>query len=140
MGALRAAELHSHGMIGVGKIFEAYRDGQVLADDEVALTYDPVSYRSLSEPLINMRFTLHRAVERNLLSTGRAEEVLRQLANFWFPERCYVLLLQLCPELKPHLDEIRQDQKAEDAISLLRAIHALVKGKLTGTAEVGQRF
>src|SRR4051794_1463402 len=31
MGALRAAELHPFGMIGVGRIFEAYRDG-VLED------------------------------------------------------------------------------------------------------------
>jgi len=27
MGALRAAELWQHGMVGVGKIFRAYRDG-----------------------------------------------------------------------------------------------------------------
>ena len=29
MGALRAAELHSFGMVGVGGIFEAYRDGEL---------------------------------------------------------------------------------------------------------------
>src|SRR5262249_15624446 len=39
MGALRAAELCSLGMIGVGRIFEAYRDGLLDADDEVALLH-----------------------------------------------------------------------------------------------------
>jgi hypothetical protein len=37
MGALRAAELHPFGVRGVGAIFEAYRDGALTDDDEVAL-------------------------------------------------------------------------------------------------------
>src|SRR5512132_542369 len=37
MGALRAAELHAFGMIGIGAIFEAYRDGELEDDDEVAV-------------------------------------------------------------------------------------------------------
>ena len=37
MGALRAAELHSYGMRGVGRIFEAFRDGVLEDDDEVAV-------------------------------------------------------------------------------------------------------
>src|SRR5262245_17446347 len=37
MGALRAAELHRFGMVGVGRIFDAYRDGVLCDDDEVAL-------------------------------------------------------------------------------------------------------
>ena len=36
MGALRAAELAPFGMIGVGAIFAAYRDGRLTGDDEVA--------------------------------------------------------------------------------------------------------
>ena len=36
MGALRAAELAPFGMEGVGAIFEAYRDGWLEDDDEVA--------------------------------------------------------------------------------------------------------
>src|SRR5262245_23975176 len=35
MGALRAAELHTFGMIGVGEVFEAFRDGHLEDDDEV---------------------------------------------------------------------------------------------------------
>ena len=39
MGALRAAELHAFGMVGVGRIFEGYRDGALEADDEVAVLH-----------------------------------------------------------------------------------------------------
>ncbi len=41
MGALRAAELHVFGMRGVGKIFEAFRDGALEDDDEVAVVHGP---------------------------------------------------------------------------------------------------
>jgi hypothetical protein len=39
MGALRAAELSAFGMIGIGKIFEWYRDGVIERDDEVAVAH-----------------------------------------------------------------------------------------------------
>jgi hypothetical protein len=128
MGALRAAELHTFGMVGIGRIFEAYRDEQVYADDEVALAYDPVSYRSTSEPFINIRFSLDRAVERNLVGRARADETLEQFRRLWFPDRSYALLEKFCPELKPYMAEIRRDQKAEDALLLLRTIRSSMQG------------
>jgi hypothetical protein len=51
MGALRAAELHRYGMVGVGKIFEMYRDGEE-NDALVALTFDPETYRPTFEPAV----------------------------------------------------------------------------------------
>ncbi len=39
MGALRAAELEAFGMEGVGAIFEAFRDGALEDDDEVAVAH-----------------------------------------------------------------------------------------------------
>jgi hypothetical protein len=47
MGALRAAEMHRYGMIGVGRIFERYRDGEE-DDSLVAMTFDPESFRPLT--------------------------------------------------------------------------------------------
>lgn len=52
MGALRAADCWRYGMIGVGKIFEWYRDGVTEDDSAVVLTYDPETYRPLSEPKV----------------------------------------------------------------------------------------
>jgi hypothetical protein len=49
MGALRAAELQRYGAIGVGKIFERYRDG--FSDEAwVACRYDPSNYRIIDPP------------------------------------------------------------------------------------------
>ena len=51
MGALRAAELHTLGMIGVGHIFDAYRRGLIDADDEVAVLHGPaeLGYPAVTE-------------------------------------------------------------------------------------------
>jgi len=58
MGALRAAELESFGMEGIGEVFSRYRTGSIESDDEVALICDPVSDIALSEALVNIRITL----------------------------------------------------------------------------------
>ena len=50
MGAIRAAELWRYGMIGIGEIFEAYREGSIQDDAWVALSYDPETYRPLTDP------------------------------------------------------------------------------------------
>ena len=65
MGALRAAELAPFGMIGVGRIFEAYRDGVCTDDDEVAVLHSAAGqYCAVSEPMVNIRATLARAVDK----------------------------------------------------------------------------
>ena len=60
MGALRAAELHAFGMHGVGRIFEAYRDGIIEDDDEVVVAHATAEngYRVLSHAMVSLRFGL----------------------------------------------------------------------------------
>ena len=48
MGAIRAAELRRYGMIGVGRIFEMYRDGEE-DDSLVAMSFDPETYKPLTD-------------------------------------------------------------------------------------------
>ena len=57
MGALRAAELDYLGMIGIGRIYEFYRDGVTEDDAEVALTYSEVftQYFAKTVPLVDIR-------------------------------------------------------------------------------------
>ena len=56
------AELHTFGMVGVGRIFEGYRDGQLDADDEVAVIHSSSEqgYRVCSDALVNIREGLNR--------------------------------------------------------------------------------
>lgn len=60
MGALRAAELHPFGMKGIGRIFEAYRDGMLEDDDEVAVAHAPADeqFLPLSTAMVSIRFGL----------------------------------------------------------------------------------
>lgn len=48
MGALRAAEMHRYGMIGIGEIFERYRAGEE-DDSLVAMSYEESTFRPLTE-------------------------------------------------------------------------------------------
>jgi hypothetical protein len=125
MGALRAVELVPFGMIGVGAIFEWFRDGVVDADDEVALTYDPVTYRPCSEPLINIRFALRDAVQERLIAQSKANEIIQTLKQAYFPLRSYQGVCQICPELKEFIMERLPDQKRYDTLLLLRTIAGL---------------
>jgi hypothetical protein len=122
MGALRAAELDSCGMIGVGSIFEAYRDGVIDADDEVAIAYDPATYRPTSAPLVNVRFALQKAVDQGLIETSRVDEIIQAVKGIYFPDRSYRLVTQLCPELSTFFGDSAPDQKAEDALLMLRTL------------------
>jgi hypothetical protein len=46
MGALRAAELHRYGALGVGRVFELYRDGEE-DDSLVAMAFEEETFRPL---------------------------------------------------------------------------------------------
>ena len=87
MGALRAAELGSFGMKGLGRIYEEYKSGRVDGDDEVVLAYDPFSLAPLSEPLINFRLNLYEAVNNDVISKNVADEIISALKKVYYPHR-----------------------------------------------------
>jgi len=96
MGALRATELAAHGMIGCGAIFEWYQRGTIDGDDEVALLHGDESsgYRSLSEPLVNIRATLQLACLRGILTSHQAQGLIDEMKLLAFSERSYHSLCQ----------------------------------------------
>jgi hypothetical protein len=95
MGALRAAELHELGMIGCGTIFDWYRKGLIDGDDEVALWHGPeeTDFCPLSEPLVNIRATLRKAVEDDCITDAEEKELLDYVKQTYYPERSYAHLL-----------------------------------------------
>lgn len=56
LGALRACECPD--VIGIGKVYEQFANGDLDADDEVVGTYEPGTYRSLAYPLVVIREAL----------------------------------------------------------------------------------
>jgi hypothetical protein len=89
MGALRAAELHPHGMVGIGTVYEWYVTGEIDGDDEVALLHAGAEqrYRPLTEPLVNLRFNLREAATRGLVERDEAAAMTAELAAMPFWER-----------------------------------------------------
>ncbi len=93
MGALRAAELYPMGMKGVGLIFEWYKTEKIIADDEVALVYDPDGMQCLSVPLVNMRYAFEMAVQQGAITAHTASILLRLAERIPYFDRTYPRLL-----------------------------------------------
>jgi hypothetical protein len=129
IGALRAAELHTEGMIGVGAIFEMYRDRIIDADDEVAVAYSPSTLRPVSEPLVNIRFALCAAVAQGVIAEGEADKIINSLKDVYFPLRSYQLVARMCPALAGFFQSERYDQKRDDALLLLQTIANLERAR-----------
>lgn len=99
MGALRAAELHTLGMIGCGRIFEAYRDGALNDDDEVALVYGPahLGYPALSEPMVNLRATLALARSSGVIDVEQELQAVGHAKAAHYPNRTHAAVLAAPP-------------------------------------------
>jgi TfuA protein len=94
MGALRAAELHTLGMEGVGEVYRMYRDGVLVSDDEVALAFDPETFTALSEPLVNIRATLNRAESDGIIEYMDSEALLSAAIALYYPDRTYARIVR----------------------------------------------
>ena len=134
MGALRAAELHPFGMRGVGRIFEAYRDGVIEDDDEVALLHGPAEtgFASLTEPMVNIRATLDAAVEAGVIERTFADRVCGTAKRTFYQKLTWKTLLaepdvqgsapDALARLEAWLPTGRIDAKRADAIEMVRVI------------------
>jgi len=94
MGALRAAELDRHGMIGVGSIYRAYRDGRLTGDDEVALIHATaqLDWAPLTVPLVEVRATLAAALRSALIDRHMARAMREIASAIHFSDRDWPLL------------------------------------------------
>jgi hypothetical protein len=97
MGALRAAELHTFGMCGVGRVFELFRDNVLTDDDEVAVVHGPeeVGYVGSTTPLVDMRATLHQAVTALTIDSVLHDELLGTVQSLPYWHRTYSKLFAL---------------------------------------------
>lgn len=131
MGALRAAELHPFGMVGVGRIFEAYRSGEIEDDDEVVVVHAPADrgYRPLSEAMVNVRWGLERAEANGLIQRSTREALIALAKSQFYAERTWDSVFAAALErdlptveidaLRRFIREERPDAKRQDALALL---------------------
>ena len=128
MGALRASELDTLGMTGVGYVYTQYATGEVDSDDDVAVMLDSETLEALSVPLINMEYVFTNAVTENIITEAEKQDLLEIAKETYYPQRNYAQTLgnsNLDNDKKSSLiDFIRTspDIKKEDAKELLRII------------------
>ncbi|HEV7666682.1 MAG TPA: TfuA-like protein, partial [Chloroflexota bacterium] len=140
LGALRAAELDSFGMEGVGTIYRMFARGVIDGDDEVAVLHTDQTdgFRVLSEPLVNIRYNLRRAVARRIVTASTAAAVLASARQLHFTQRSYTAGLDSLASRDVPLHELARlrcflesdaiDLKRADALTLVHTIQARLAG------------
>src|SRR5262245_9521537 len=133
MGALRAAELDSFGMIGIGRIYQWYRDGDLEDDDEVALIHGPseTGFLPLSEAMVNVRSTCEAALAAGVIDAPTAEALLAAAELLHYRERNWKSLLAAAELRSSSVEEFTRwlatgsvDQKQLDAAALIAEVIA----------------
>jgi hypothetical protein len=130
MGALRAAELGEYGMRGVGRVYDLYRRGVIDGDDEVAIVHadEEAGLRPLSEPMVNIRLDLDRALAADVLDPAGHARLVSAVKAMPFRERSRpgldrmagaLLDASSAAALAAWLRAHHLDAKAEDAKLLL---------------------
>jgi hypothetical protein len=142
IGALRAAELHPFGMVGIGRIFAAYCDGILTDDDEVAVLHGPeeLGYPAVTEAMVNIRATLEKAVAEGVLDTTVATDLTEIGKALFYKERSWEAIFRLAASDLQSLAGFavwlrtgRADQKLIDASNMMAALRVHL------SADVGER-
>lgn len=136
IGALRAVECAPFGMVGVGRVYEAYRSGKVDADDEVAVLCEEESHRALTDPLISIRLAIEDAVAGRVFAAATGIEAIAIAKSLHYSERrAMSILTRLRDKVDDHEYEAieryllheAEDAKREDALSLLATMREFLE-------------
>jgi TfuA protein len=133
MGALRSAELDKVGMIGIGTVYQKYRDGIIESDDDVAIVFNPLTHELLSEALVSMNHNFQMAEKEGIITLNDVKTLYQTAKNIYYPQRTYPRVLMdsnLNEDKKKNLEDFLNskgtDIKAEDARKVLKYIKNLV--------------
>jgi hypothetical protein len=156
-GALRAVELADFGMTGIGHVYRQFRNGELTDDDEVAVLHGPaeVDYVQLTEPMVNVRATVDRAVQLGVIEPALAAALVQTAKSLFYKDRTYEAILEAAArhglELELGLEQEalqrfatwlpdgQVDQKRIDAEEMLEAMQAHLEDGVTAL-EVSYRF
>jgi len=134
MGALRACELYPYGMIGIGNIFEDYKNGTIESDDDVAVSLDPTTYEQLSDSWINMKYNFNKAQKDNILSQEDVDNLLATSKDIYYPKRSFEYVIKKSElteykktKLTKYLDKNKFDIKHDDAKAVIEYIKTSLK-------------
>ncbi len=129
MGALRASELDDFGMIGIGYVYNQYKDGLIESDDDVAVTINPTNLEQLSEALVNMEYNFKRMVNNDIISKEEFSKLFEAAKSIYYPKRTYNGVFKIVALEKEKIDKINKfldehgvNIKRHDAIDVIKYI------------------
>lgn len=123
MGALRAAECAAFGMRPIGVIARDYFNGTLDDDAAVAISHGPeeLGYPPLSEPLVNVKPTLHRLRTLQLIDEQDHVRLWNRACRLYFKDRSVEAIFpaEERAELMAAYVAHRINRKADDALQLI---------------------
>lgn len=149
IGALRAAECHTFGMIGIGRIFEDYRDGRRVSDADVAVLHAPAElhYQPLTVALVDVEITLEALLAKGVVSDDDANEIGSAARRLNFRDRTWEEIFRICALPKGRRAIMQQtiaashfSQKARDALELIRALRDRSGSERSGSRILSEPF
>lgn len=140
MGALRAAELHPCGMVGSGTVFAMYRDGEIDADDEVAVAHrTDDGFGAMNMPLVNVRVAARSAADAGSISVQDARDIVAATRALHYTDRTWPAITAsirgrggdpgTVAALRSFLQEHPEhaDAKRRDAVDTLRRVDEIAR-------------
>lgn len=133
MGALRASELDDFGMVGIGYVYNQYKNGIIESDDDVAIVINPLNLKQLSDSFVSMEYNFKRMLDKGLLSKEEFDKLVETTKSIFYPKRTYNLVFKSVninkakiKELERFLDEEGIDIKRQDAVDVIKYIKNMV--------------
>jgi TfuA protein len=137
IGALRAVELEKFGMIGVGKVFQLFKEGRLDADDEVAVTFSHDLYHLQSEALVDIRYNLYLSLKKGVIDKETKYAITKVAKDIYFPFRTYQNVVEETIRRYPQLDDKarrfeayilknRKSLKEMDSLKLIEYVRDLI--------------
>ncbi|MEN6294400.1 MAG: TfuA-related McrA-glycine thioamidation protein [Methanobacterium sp.] len=134
MGALRASELDGFGMVGIGYVYNQYKNGFIESDDDVAIVINPLNLEQLSDSLVSMEYNFKKMLEEGIISEEEFNRLLKTAKSIFYPKRTYDLVFKSVDidkgrikELERFLDEKGTDIKQQDAVDVIKYIKNMTK-------------
>lgn len=134
MGALRAAECGTFGMVGIGAIYGHYATGGVTDDADVAQLHAPaeLNYLPLTEPWVNIEPTFALMDRQGVIGAQAVRLLAATARRMHYSERTYREIVRRTEGLTPTeadtavhwLADHAVDQKRIDALAVLDWLRA----------------
>jgi TfuA protein len=94
MGALRASELDSCGMIGVGWVYEHFASALIRRDDDVALAYSPLDLSPITIPTIDIEYWTTLLTRKRLISEKEKRVICQTARKIFYSDRTERVLMR----------------------------------------------